>query len=70
MMRGFIFRSQDFERKLIDINNSKSNGFYINLLLGNVRNIPTMQFFTGISRNTQSKLYNAIIDGVGLRFLK
>ena len=25
--------------------------------IGHVRNIPTMQFFTGISRNTQSKSY-------------
>ena len=30
-------------------------------LIGHVKNIPTMQFFTGISRNTQSKSY-AIID--------
>ena len=27
-----------------------------------VNNIPTMQFFPGISRNTQSKSYYAIID--------
>ena len=27
----------------------------INLRIGHVNNIPTMQFFTGISRNTQSK---------------
>ena len=25
--------------------------------IGHVNNIPTMQFFTGISRNTKSKLY-------------
>ena len=29
----------------------------INLQIGHVNNIPTMQFFTGISRNTQSKSY-------------
>ena len=28
-----------------------------NILIGRVNNIPTMQFFTGISRNTQSKSY-------------
>ena len=33
------------------------------LTVGHVDNIPTMQFFAGISRNTQSKSY-AIIDGV------
>ena len=27
------------------------------LTIGHVNNIPTMQFFTGISRNTQSKSY-------------
>ena len=26
-------------------------------IIGHVNNIPTMQFFTGISGNTQSKLY-------------
>ena len=26
-------------------------------MIGHVNNIPTMQFFTGISRNTQSKSY-------------
>ena len=30
-------------------------------------NFPTMWFFTGISRNTQSNSYYAIIDGVCLR---
>ena len=33
-------------------------------LLGHVRNLPTMQIFTGISRNTQSKIICAIIDCV------
>lgn len=28
-----------------------------NLSIGHVNNVPTMQFFTGISRNTQSKPY-------------
>ena len=31
--------------------------FALNHLIGNVSNIPTMQFSTGISGNTQSKLY-------------
>ena len=36
-------------------------------LLGHVDHIPTMQFFIGISRNTQSKSY-AIVDWVCLGF--
>ena len=30
--------------------------------LGHVKNIPTIQYFTGISRNTQNKILYVIID--------
>ena len=39
-------------------------------LIGHVNNIPKMQFFTGISGNTQSKSYYAVIDRVCLGFPK
>ena len=32
----------------------------LNHIIGHVNNIPTMQFFTEISRNTQSKSYNML----------
>ena len=32
--------------------------------IGHVNNIPTIQFFTGISRNTKSKLYMLSLNGI------
>ena len=33
-------------------------------VIWHVKDLPTMQFFTGVSWNTQSKSYNAIVDWV------
>ena len=53
---------------------SNSLEWWAGLRLGHVNKIPTMQFFTEIPRNTQSKSYYyciyAIIDWVCLRFPK
>ena len=55
--RNMILEQADFFPKQIPPILGKLTAFPI----GHVDNIPTMQFFTGISRNTQLKSY-AIID--------